>query len=105
MSHRQKLIDTIEKLSRLTVKRGATPPEARMALEKIKVLRSRLEALGGPMTGPMTGPGVDWWTKRDPEVLTPERMARMAHNMKEWEDFLDSMYRRQGVPRPKPPTR
>lgn len=93
MTPEQKLNATIEKLSRLTVKRGATPAEEAMAKKKIKVLQERLV-----VTGPMTGPGIrDDPYNREPFTLTPERMERLKRNMKEWNDFIDDMYRRNGV--------
>lgn len=95
MSEREKLLVTIEKLSRLTLSRGATAGEEAVAKQKIKDLQVRLEDLE-PETGPMVGPGVTWATG-----VSPERMAQAAKNMEEWERVLDSLYRRMGQPRPR----
>jgi len=45
LNARAKLLDTIEKLSRLTTARGATPDEAAAAKRKIKIIQAKVAAL------------------------------------------------------------
>ena len=66
-----KMLETIEKLSRLTMKRGATQAEAATAQRKIKIIQAKLAILNTPKPDiPRSKPWV-WKTKGEQPTLDP----------------------------------
>lgn len=100
MTPEQKLWETIEKLSCMTVKRGATPAEEAIAKKKIKVLEIRIEEIRAkerPKAKPKVEKVYYPYYDRFGDTITPERARQWQKNMKEWDDFLRDILSKHGV--------
>lgn len=87
----EKILATIEKLSRLTVARGATEAEAAVAREKIATLRKQLTVT--------TKKTMVYYDSVTPDYYDTYPLS--ARDQKVWYDLVDEIYRKNHAPPPK----